>query len=66
MPNPWGLKVLDLGSGYATLFFYLRVVICVLLGQACMDVVVNPPRAGEPSYNTWKAEVDATLDSLKK
>jgi hypothetical protein len=31
-----------------------------------MDVVVNPPRPGEPSYTSWKAEVDATIASLKK
>ena len=35
-------------------------------GQACMDTVVNPPRPGEPSYESWKAEVDATIASLKK
>lgn len=23
------------------------------LGQACMDVVVNPPRPGEPSYESF-------------
>ena len=23
-------------------------------GQAAMDVVVNPPRPGEPSYELWK------------
>lgn len=28
-------------------------------GQAAMEVVVNPPKPGEPSYNTWK-EVRAT------
>ena len=24
-----------------------------VLGQACMDLVVNPPRPGEPSYASW-------------
>lgn len=37
-----------------------------VIGQACMDTVVNPPRPGEPSYETWKAEVDHTIASLKK
>ena len=23
-------------------------------GQAAMDVVVNPPKPGEPSYDQWK------------
>ena len=34
-----------------------------VLGQACMDVVVNPPRPGDPSYNSWEGEVAATLAS---
>jgi len=35
-----------------------------VVGQACMDTVVNPPRPGEPSYESWKAEVDGVLASL--
>lgn len=35
-----------------------------VIGQACMDTVVNPPRLGEPSYESWKAEVDGALASL--
>jgi len=34
-----------------------------VVGQACMDVVVNPPRQGDPSYNAWEGEVAATLAS---
>merc|ERR1739838_698578 len=29
-----------------------------------MDVVVNPPREGDPSYSSWKAQVDGVLASL--
>jgi len=35
-----------------------------VIGQACMDAVVNPPREGDPSYISWKGQVDATLASL--
>jgi len=35
-----------------------------VIGQACMDTVVNPPRPGEPSYESWKGEKDGTLASL--
>merc|ERR1719318_2234915 len=35
-----------------------------VLGQACMDAVVNPPVIGEPSYPGWKEQVEATLASL--
>ena len=29
-----------------------------------MDAVVNPPAEGDPSYVSWKAQVDGTLASL--
>merc|ERR550519_2575877 len=35
-----------------------------VIGQACMDTVVNPPVEGEPSYADWSQERDSTLDSL--
>ncbi|KAJ8667469.1 hypothetical protein QAD02_009132 [Eretmocerus hayati] len=34
------------------------------VGQAAMDVVVNPPRKGEPSYAQFLKEKEATLQSL--
>jgi len=37
-----------------------------VIGQACMDTVVNPPRPGEPSFESWNKEVQGTLDSLKR
>ena len=38
----------------------------IYLGQACMDAVVNPPRPGEASYESWDAEVQGVLASLKE
>jgi len=35
-----------------------------VVGQACMDVVVNPPRKGEPSYASFIAQKEGTLQSL--
>ncbi|CAG0881129.1 unnamed protein product [Cyprideis torosa] len=35
-----------------------------VLGQCGMDVVVNPPREGEPSYEAFEAEKEAVLSSL--
>merc|ERR1712088_879522 len=35
-----------------------------VIGQACMDVVVNPPRKGDPSFSSWKSQVDGVLASL--
>ena len=37
-----------------------------VLGQACMDLVVNPPRPGEPSYESWLGEKNRTLSSLAR
>jgi alanine transaminase len=35
-----------------------------VIGQACMETVVNPPREGDPSFVSWKEQVDGTLASL--
>merc|ERR1712223_1978528 len=35
-----------------------------VVGQACMDVVVNPPKPGEPSYASFIAQKEGTLKSL--
>ncbi|KAB0796933.1 hypothetical protein PPYR_10994 [Photinus pyralis] len=47
---------------------YLKSVSAMLcstvIGQACMDTVVNPPRKGEPSYEMYMKERQAVLDSL--
>ena len=31
-----------------------------------MDAVVNPPREGEPSFESWNGEVQGVLASLKR
>lgn len=36
------------------------------IGQACIDVVVNPPRPGEPSYDLFMKEKNGVLQSLKE
>lgn len=36
------------------------------VGQAAIDVVVNPPKKGEPSYEQWLREKTTVLDSLKE
>ena len=37
-----------------------------VLGQVCMDAVVNPPRPGEPSYELFMKEKMGVLDGLKE
>lgn len=36
------------------------------IGQACIDVVVNPPKKGEPSYELFMKEKNGVLQSLKE
>lgn len=37
-----------------------------VLGQSCMDIVADPPRPGEPSYESWLAEKEGNLASLAR
>lgn len=36
------------------------------MGQAAIDVVVNPPKKGEPSYEQWYKEKMTVLNSLNQ
>lgn len=48
---------------------YLKAISAMLcptvLGQACLDTVVNPPVKGEPSYDLYIKEKTDVLNSLK-
>merc|ERR1711971_248644 len=37
-----------------------------VLGQSCMDIVANPPKPGEPSYDSWLQEKEGNLASLAR
>jgi len=37
-----------------------------VLGQACMDIVVNHPQPGEPSHPVWLSERQTNLSSLAR
>jgi alanine transaminase len=37
-----------------------------VLGQVCMDAVVNPPKPGESSYELFNKEKSQVLDGLKE
>ena len=51
-------------SVFAMLQKSISAKLCpTVIGQACMDVVVNPPRPGEASHESFTAEVDSTLAS---
>ena len=45
----------------------IKIILAFLfsvVGQACMDCVVNPPQPGEPSYESFKAQKSSILTSL--
>ncbi|KAJ8943756.1 hypothetical protein NQ318_011968 [Aromia moschata] len=48
---------------------YLKAISAMLcstvVGQACLDVIMNPPTPGEPSYELFIKEKTEVLDSLK-
>lgn len=46
-------------------FRYNKFYFIFKIGQACIDVVVNPPRKGEPSYDLFMKEKNGVLQSLK-
>jgi len=58
-------EVINMDSGVmAMLQKSISAKLCpTVIGQACMDVVVNPPRPGEASHEAFTAEVKATLAS---
>ena len=41
---------------------YCTVLYCTTVLQACMDIVANPPRAGEPSYDSWLQQKEVEHD----
>lgn len=50
----------------AQLFKYLTARLCsAVLGQVMVGVVCDPPREGEPSYETFIRERDSVLSDLK-
>jgi len=58
-------EVINMDPGvFAMLQKSISAKLCpTVIGQACMDVVVNPPQPGEASYESRNGEVEATLAS---
>ena len=59
-------EVINLDPGVmAMLMKSISAKLCpTVIGQACMDVVVNPPKKGEESYESFMADKQAVLTSL--
>lgn len=58
-------EVINMDPGvFAMLQKSISAKLCpTVIGQACMDVVVNPPKEGEPSFGSFDSEVKNTLAS---
>jgi len=58
-------EVINMDPGvFAMLQKSISAKLCpTVIGQACMDVVVNPPVEGEPSFGSFDKEVKDTLAS---
>ena len=58
-------EVINMDPGvFAMLQKSISAKLCpTVVGQACMDVVVNPPVSGDPSYESFTAQVEVTLAS---
>jgi len=58
-------EVINMDPGvFAMLQKSISAKLCpTVIGQACMDVVVNPPTSGEPSFGSFDSEVKSTLES---
>ena len=37
-----------------------------VLGQSCMDIVANPPKPGEPSYDSWLQEKEVRQTKISR
>ena len=58
-------EVINMAPGvFAMLQKSISAKLCpTVIGQACMNVVVNPPRPGEASHESFTDEVNSTLAS---
>ena len=36
------------------------------MGQSALELIVNPPKPGSPSYEVYKTEKEKTLGALKR
>lgn len=51
----------------AEVYKFVSITLCApVVGQCLVELMVNPPRAGEPSYNLYRAEYDGIFAGLKE
>lgn len=51
----------------AQIYKFISIMLCPpVLGQCLVECMVNPPKEGEESYDTYKQEYESTFEGLKK
>ncbi|OCK81662.1 PLP-dependent transferase [Lepidopterella palustris CBS 459.81] len=51
----------------AEIYKFISIQLCPpVIGQCIVEMMVNPPKEGEPSYELYKAEYDGIFEGLKK
>ncbi|KAH8897093.1 PLP-dependent transferase [Thozetella sp. PMI_491] len=51
----------------AEIYKFVSIMLCApVIGQCLVELMVNPPKEGEPSYELYKKEYDGTFSSLKE
>ncbi|KAF2494732.1 PLP-dependent transferase [Lophium mytilinum] len=51
----------------AEIYKFISIQLCPpVMGQCIVEMMVNPPKEGEPSYELYKQEYDGIFDGLKK
>ncbi len=50
----------------AEIYKFVSITLCApVIGQCLVELMVNPPRPGDPSYELYHAEYDAIFDGLR-
>ncbi|KAK0707556.1 pyridoxal phosphate-dependent transferase [Lasiosphaeris hirsuta] len=51
----------------AEIYKFVSIMLCApVIGQCLVELMVNPPRAGEPSHDLYKQEYDGIFNGLKE
>ncbi|KAF2716830.1 PLP-dependent transferase [Polychaeton citri CBS 116435] len=51
----------------AQIYKFVSIMLCPpVIGQCLVELMVNPPKAGEPSYDLYRQEYDGIYEGLRK
>lgn len=51
----------------ANIYKFVSIMLCApVIGQCLVELMVNPPRSGEPSYDLYKQEYDGIFEGLRQ